>query len=242
MELVGLVALGALVYLLASAAQAITGFGLALLAVPVLIPVVGPVPAVVSSVLVSVVLCSRAWWRERSDVDTRLTLRMSVAAVLGLPLGLVLLTVLSEAQLSVMVAIAVVVGVLVLALVKLPPIGRVGEAVGGFTSGALLTSTGLNGPPLVIAFQAAGLEPRRFRATLQATFLVQDLVAIVGFLVVAKIDATACWVALGGALGVPAGWALGDKVFGLLRPEVFRRIVLAGLVATACSSVAMVLR
>ncbi len=242
MEVAGLLALGAVVYLLASAAQAITGFGMALLAVPVLIPVVGPVPAVVSSVLVSVVLCARAWWRERDEVDVRLAMRVSVAAAFGLPLGLVLLLLLTEVQLSLAVAVSVVLGVLVLALVKLPPVGRVGEVVGGFVSGALLTSTGLNGPPLVITFQAAGLEPRRFRATLQAAFLAQDVVAVIGFLVVAKIDLTAGLVALGGIAGVPAGWALGDKVFGALRPETFRKVVLAGLVMTACASVALVLR
>lgn len=242
MEIVGLLALGLGVYLLATAAQAITGFGLALLAVPLLIPIVGPVPAIVSSVLVSVALCARAWWRERDAVDVPRLTRASVAAAGGLPVGLVLLTVLTEAQLAVAVAAAVVVGVVMLAFVKLPPVGRVGEVVGGFGSGALLTSTGLNGPPLVITFQAIGMPPRTFRATLQASFLLQDLVAILGFLVVSRIDATACWVAFGGILGVPAGWAVGDKVFGLLPAQTFRKVVLAGLVATAVSSVVMVLR
>lgn len=237
----GLLALGLGVYLLATAAQAITGFGLALLAVPVLIPLVGPVPAIVSSVFVSTALCARAWWREHEAVDVPRLTRTSLGAVCGLPVGLVLLTVLTEAQLAVAVAAAVVLGVLMLAFVKLPPVGRVGEAVGGFGSGALLTSTGLNGPPLVITYQAIGMPPRTFRATLQASFLLQDLVAIVGFLVVSRIDATACWVALGGILGVPAGWAVGDKIFGLLPVEVFRKVVLAGLVVTAVSSVVMAL-
>ncbi|WP_235736448.1 sulfite exporter TauE/SafE family protein [Nocardioides alcanivorans] len=238
MEIIGLLALGALVFLLASVAQAVTGFGSALVSVPLLIPVVGPVQAVVAGVLVSTALCAHACVKERGEIDLGLVKRTSAAAILGLPLGLVLLTVLPEVQLSLLVAGVVVVCALALALVKLPPVGRLGQAAGGFISGTLTTSTGLNGPPLVITYQAAGLEPRRFRATLQASFLVQDVFAIVGFVLVAKIDATACFIALGGLAGVPAGWAIGDRVFRGLNPETFRRLVLAGLVATAAGSVA----
>ncbi len=240
MEYVALVLLGLVVYGFSSAAQAISGFGLAVIGVPVLIPFIGVVPAVVSSVLVSIPLCARAWWRERDEVDIRMTERVSVGALFGLPLGLFLLTALPERQLALGIAGAVVVCVLLLGTVKLPPLGAWGQRAGGFVSGAMLTSTGLNGPPLVIAVQTAGLEPRPFRATLQANFLFQDLIGVIGFVVLAKLDLTAALVGLGGALAAPFGWAAGDRVFSGLNPKVFRRIVLAGLLVTAVVSVVTV--
>lgn len=240
MEYVALVLLGCLVYGCSSAAQAITGFGLAVVAVPVLVPVVGVVPAVVSSVLVSIPLCARAWWREREHVDGALTWRVTAGALAGLPLGLLLLVVVPERQLALVIAGAVLVSVFLVGLVRLPRVGRWGQRAGGFVSGAMLTSTGLNGPPLVITCQAAGLPPREFRATLQAGFVLQDLVALAGFVVLARLDATAALVGLGGALGAPVGWAVGDRVFAGLDPQSFRRLVLAGLVVTAVVSAVQV--
>jgi hypothetical protein len=61
------------------------------------------------------------------------------------------------------------------------PEGRATELTAGFVSGTLATSVGTNGPPMVIAFQAVGLEPKAFRATLQACFVGQGSVALALF-------------------------------------------------------------
>src|SRR6266566_6780234 len=63
---------------------------------------------------------------------------------------------------------------------RLPP-GPGTEIAAGIASGALATSTGTNGPPLVIAFQATGMGRDAFRATLAGCFFVQGVVAHVLF-------------------------------------------------------------
>ncbi|WP_162186112.1 TSUP family transporter [Amycolatopsis jejuensis] len=236
MELLGLAGLGLVVYCVSALAQAITGFGLALAAIPLLVPVAGVVAAITSSVLVSIVLCGRVWWQERAAVDRAILTRTTVASAAGLPLGFIGLSVVPERDITLVIAAVILVSVVVLSIGKLPPLGPAGQFGGGLLSGALLTSTGLNGPPLVVAYQAAGLQPRSFRATLQASFVLQDAAALVGFLVLAKLDVAAVALGAGGVLGALLGWKVGDRIFARLDPAAFKRVVMVGLAITAAAS------
>jgi uncharacterized protein len=226
-------AVAVLVFALAAAAQAVTGFGMALVAVPLMSVVIDPVAAVVSTTLVSLVLTGWASVRERSSVERPVTVRLVVAALLGMPAGLVLLAELDEHLLKALIAgVLLLMVALLLAKVRLPA-GAVAQWGSGVLSGAMLTSTGMNGPPVVLTLQALGLPPRRFRGTLQAVFCVQDLVAVVGFAVLGYLTPVIAVAALAGALAVPVGWWFGDRVFARLEPERFRAIVLSMLALTA---------
>ena len=44
----------------------------------------------------------------------------------------------------------------------------------GFMGGVFLTTIGMNGPPFAFALQGLNFAPRRMRATLQASFAIQD--------------------------------------------------------------------
>ena len=99
----------------------------------------------------------------------------------------------------------------------------------------MLTSTGMNGPPLVITLQAMKLRPDSFRATLQAVFCSQDVAAVAGFVAVGQLLHRA-----GRDRGRPArtasGWLLGDRVFTGIDAGMFRRIVLGMLVLSALAA------
>ena len=101
----------------------------------------------------------------------------------------------------------------------------------GVASGALLTSTAMNGPPLILALR--GLAPGRFRATLQAVFFGQDLVAIALLAALGHVSLVAMLIALAGALVMPLGWLAGDRVFAHVDRTTLRVIILAGLMVTA---------
>lgn len=221
------------VFAFASAAQAVTGFGFALVAVPLLAVVVDPVTAVVATTVASLVLTSFAAWRERRSVARPVALRMTLAGLAGLPLGLLLLSLLDQRVLSVSIAAGMLMLVILLSLrVRLPRSTAWGTGAGVF-SGMLLASTGMNGPPLVVALQALELSPRRFRATLQAIFCGQDLLAVAGFGAVGGIGRPVAVAVCAAAVGVPVGWWLGDRVFGLLSARLFRGLTLTVLAATA---------
>lgn len=226
-----LVAAVAGIFVAAALAQAVTGFGAALVAVPLLTLITDPVAAVVAATGVSLVLSSGAAWRERAHVEVRPARTLTVAGVLGMPAGLLVLTLLDEALLTACIAVTMLVLVVLVARGLHVPARALPTA--GLVSGALLTSTGMNGPPLVMAL--VGREPLRYRATLQAVFAGQDLVAVAAFAVLGLVDREALVLTVAGTLGLPIGWRVGDVVFRRIPADRLRHVVVGGLVLTGLS-------
>lgn len=218
------------VFVLAALAQAASGFGSALVAVPLLGFVVGPGEALVAATVAGLVLTGGAWRREHGHTDAPVVRRLTVAGVLGMPAGLAVLLLASERVLTSVIAVVLLGTVALLAAGVRLPTGRRAQWGAGVASGTLLTSTGMNGPPLVLVLRDEA--PHRFRATLQATFCLQDAVAVVAFVALGQVGAPVLVAAAAGVLGMPLGWRLGDAVFRRLSPERFRVLVLAGLAAT----------
>jgi uncharacterized membrane protein YfcA len=80
------------VALLASLGMTVTGFGYALVSVPLLALVAGPVEAVVATTMVSLAMSAWMAVRDRAELSPGVTRRFTLAAVPGMPLGLALLT------------------------------------------------------------------------------------------------------------------------------------------------------
>lgn len=217
----------------AAMVQAMTGFGFGLVAVPLLALLIDPVQAVVVATLVSLVLTTLVSRRERAHVVGGPALRMTIGGFVGMPLGLLALLRLESSALQIVIAVVIAVLVVLLWLGVRGGTGVAAQWGSGVVSGALLTSTGLNGPPLVLTLQSMELPPRAFRGTLQRIFQGQDLVAVLAFVVVGRLDAVVALFALAGVASVPLGWACGDRLFARVSPERFRVVVLATLLATA---------
>jgi uncharacterized protein len=216
----------ALIIGFAAATQSITGFGFALLGVPGLALLLGPKVAVVaiSCVGVPLVIWNAARWRD--DILWREAITTSVAALVGMPIGLFVLTHADDQVLSALIGATILVMTAWLWRGLALPRGRTTELTAGFVSGTLSTSVGTNGPPMVIAFQAVGLEPRPFRATLQACFSLQGSIALTLFwsrgLVVHDVGIAF----LVGAPAAVVGALLGDRLAPRVHAGPFRNAVL----------------
>jgi uncharacterized membrane protein YfcA len=230
------------VFVLAGVVQAVSGFGSALVAVPLVTVVLDPGRAVVLSVLVGLVLSTVAVVREREHVERTVGLRLLGWAVPALPLGLLVLELASEAAVSLLVGAVVVVAAFLLGVGVRVPDRPWAQAAAGVCSGALLTSTGLNGPPLVLALAGRDLAPRRVRATLQAVFAAQDALAVVGFLALGLLSPDLLPYAAVGVLGIQAGWALGGLAFHRFSRAAFDRTVGIVLLASGVTAVLGALR
>jgi uncharacterized membrane protein YfcA len=138
--------------------------------------------------------------------------------------------------LTLVIAVLVLAFALLLASGWAPHPGPWARRASGVTSGAMLTSTGMNGPPLVITLQAMRLRADRFRATLQAVFCTQDVAAVLGFVLVGQVSRTVLVAVAAGLPGLPLGWLLGDRVFTGLDAAVFRKVVLGMLVLSAVAA------
>lgn len=218
---------------LSSYAQAISGFGFAMLAIPLMIPLVGPQSAVVIATGLGFALTIGSSVAHRSFIQWRPVLTISAAALFGIPVGLVIIQILEERWLTLAIGVVVIAATILLARHAAWRSKSGGVVVGaGVLSGVMLSSTGINGPPVVGAFQSLGMRPREFRASLQATFALQGVLTITGFLIIGLLDFDVFILAITSLPFLVIGWVLGSRTFNKLSPRTFRIVVLATLMVS----------
>jgi len=232
----GIAAVAFAVAVVAAIAQATTGFGSALVVVPLLTISLGPESAVVSATVMSAALSAYAMARHRRHVAWRSMLTVSMAALLGMPLGLLALSWLSERTLTALIGGVLLLFIFVIIRGFHLPQRSSTEAVVGIISGGLLTSTGMNGPPIVAAFQAMRLPPVTLRATLLSSLCFQDLAAVCGFASIGRISPVILFVVAAGLPGLALGWFVGDLIFARFRPRQFRWAILTMLTVSAVTA------
>jgi uncharacterized membrane protein YfcA len=219
--------------------QSATGFGFALIAAPVATAAFGPVEAVSTITVVSLVVSTLTLAGEgrRPAVLGRSALLLIGAGVPGMALGAVILAQAPEDALK--VAVAVVVTVSAVAVTRTPRARSERDAPvysglgSGLLAGLLATTSGVNGPPLLIHLRRAGAGAMQMRDTLAVIFLVSG-VLIVGVLAVGDTFELPSSILLL-ALAAAVGQGLGRLAFGALEGhrETATRCVLALSVAVA---------
>lgn len=221
------------IVLLGAFAQAVSGFGYALVTVPLLAAAIDPRSAVVLSALTSIGLTLTAAVRERAYARWRVAGALTATALVGLPVGLLVLTHAPERLLSAVIAVVVLGCVALVWSGARLRTGPVGLGAVGVLVGVLTGATGTNGPPLVAAFHSLGYAPRAFRATLAAAFSGTGLIGLAGYAATGQIHLDVVRTALVALPAVPLGWWLGNLLFHRVDPVAFRRIVLVGLLGSA---------
>jgi uncharacterized membrane protein YfcA len=228
----------------AAAVHTVSGFGFALVAAPVLVALTDP-PTAVSALALLGVLVSAVTLvagRRRPAIARGEATALVAWALPGLPVGAWLVTRLPED------AIRVAVGVLVLAALAQRRRTRAAEKhrrpwtrpAAGLAAGALTTSTGLNGPPLVLELTGSRIPPLAVRDTLAAIFLVLGVAGAIAL-------------ALAGGLRLPAGSAAllpaavagglaGHRLHDRMSDAARARAVTAVLVLAALTAIASALR
>ncbi|MEV5896575.1 sulfite exporter TauE/SafE family protein [Nonomuraea fuscirosea] len=223
----------AVIILLASTVHAVTGFGYALVATPLLALTVDPHTAVVATTMSALAMTITIGVRQRHHAEWKVAMIAMAGILLGMPLGLWVYGATSERVLTALIGVGVLgCTLMVWRRVKVP--GNVPVLVGvGLLSGALSTSTGTNGPPMVAAFQGMGYDPRKFRATLAAVFAGTSVFSLIGFAVAGQVNSQSLWIGLVGVPVVQLGYFIGDAVFSRIDPDRFRRVVLLALIVSA---------
>ncbi len=174
-----------LVIFFATLIRSTFGFGEALVAVPLLaltIPIGTAAPvAVLLSVTVAAVVIAQDWRK----IHVRSTGWLLGPTLLGIPLGIVLLTSAHEHVVKAALAIVIVAFSGYFLLGRRPPelhSDSIGWLLGcGFLAGVLGGAYGINGPPLVVYGAMRRWSPQHFRATLQGYFLPASAVAMAGY-------------------------------------------------------------
>jgi hypothetical protein len=125
-----------------AASRSVSGFGYALLVVPVLTVVSGPRVAVVVMTAIGVPLVVANGWRWREHLRRRTAGLLIATALIGMPLGAMFLRPADERLLTATVGIVVLVMTAAIRRGMRVPPGRTTLATAGVLSGALAASTG----------------------------------------------------------------------------------------------------
>jgi uncharacterized membrane protein YfcA len=222
------------ILVVAGGAQGLSGFGFSLICVPVLVTVLSPSEGVTVAIFIGLALNVALALRHRDHARWPTAGRLIAGAVVGMPVGLAVLVAIEPRPFRAMVAVLVLVAtVLIWRRVALPVHGPGAEVVAGVVSGALNTSTSMNGPPLVLTLQGQGMPPSQFRGTLAAVLVASNVITSLLLIGAGKVTHD---VLLGVLIGGPAaagGLFLGEHAFRRIDPARFRAIVLWMLVASA---------
>lgn len=233
--------------LVGAALQSATGFGFALVTAPVLFVALEPGAALTTMIVLTTLLSMLVLLTERRDLvmHTDVVVRLVAAALPGLAFGVLLLDALAKPSLQVGVGVVVVAAALI--EVRAFAVARAGGAAAtpwpllpvGLVAGALTTTTGVNGPPLLIFFQRLGSDPHEVRDSLAACFLLYGPLGALALLATGNLSLAPVGVpelALLLAL-VAVGRPLGRWIFLRMSPTNFRVAGVALAVLAGASSI-----
>lgn len=193
----------------AACVQGAIGFGLGMLAAP-LIALIAPELLPGTVLLLATVLSLSAMLRERSRIDWRTVGWASLGRVPGSMLGALVVSLLPPSGLTLGLAAAVLLGVLGSTLGWRPRRTTATLLTAGAASGVLGTATSIGGPPMALVLRGEG--PARVRATLSACFVAGCLLSLLSL------------------VGVGALTAEQLRAAGLLLPFVLLGLLASGLV------------
>ena len=233
--------LGAVTFF-AAVAQSATGFGFAIVAVPLYLVVLNSHSAVQLAILVTPVISLVLFRRLGRHLERPLLMRLVLGTVLGLPVGMTVFLYAGLAQLKIAVAFLIVffAGLFLAGLLrsqgnkikntKAPSVVK--DVLAGVVSGAMTTSLGMPGPSVVLYFSTLGLDKNATRATVLALFLFSYAGGIAMQAGMAGISAHTWRMAgimipfvLVGSLG-------GNFISGLMSQNMFRAATLLLLLVT----------
>jgi len=226
-----------LVLFVATLIRSTLGFGEGLVAVPLLalripITVAAPLVAMVS-VLVAAVIVVQDWRK----IELRSAGWLIIFSVFGIPLGLLLLTQVSDHVVKMLLGLVIlsfsIYSLAAKSRLRLQNDHRLWLLGAGLCSGILGGAYGMNGPPLAVYGSLRRWSPQHFRATLQGYFLPASLLGLLGYASFGLWGAVVTRCFLYSLPGLFVAILIGRAINHRLRGDGFFRSVYVGLIVIA---------
>jgi uncharacterized membrane protein YfcA len=223
------------VTLVAGLMRGFAGFGSAMLMAPIFAILFGSADMVVTVVAIELVVSLQLFPQVRGHADWKTLAPMSIAACAAMPLGVWLLASVDKGTIVTAVS-AVIVGFVVLMWTGWKYRGRrspVASATVGALSGAMMATTSVGGPPVLLYLLSGNDSPAVNRANIVTYYFLTQFLLIV----IVLATGVAGWQALARAVVlfpvmVLGAW-LGARLFhGLASERLYRNAALAILFAT----------
>jgi uncharacterized protein len=222
-----------LVVFLAIFTQSLTGFGLALISMPLLTAALGLQTAAPLVALVGMLAELALLVYYRQALSLTVVWRLALASLVGVPIGLLALRHLEErAALTILGLVVAGYALYALLNLRLPALQRtVWAYIAGFLAGVLGGAYNTSGPPVIIFGHSQGWPPAGFKANLQGFFLFNGVIILAAHFLAGNVTETVWSHLLVSLPAVGLGLWAGLKLDRRLKPEAFRRLVLVALLA-----------
>jgi uncharacterized membrane protein YfcA len=223
-----------LIILTAAMIQAGTGFGFAIIAIPLLVLLHDAHTAVPLANLLSLVSAVALLPQARKEVDKSLLKPLFVGSLAGLPLGGVFFYFIPVFWLKVTVSATIVIFTLLLIRKVSLPLGN-GKRIGA-VSGFFTTSLGMPGPPIVLYLASKNTDKASFRGT---TIVFYSLVYPISLLIQAGTGHLTLDLVEKSIFMIPAiviGQMLGSLIHNKLNQQTFRKVTYVLLMVSAFNS------
>jgi uncharacterized membrane protein YfcA len=233
-----------LVMLVAFAAvfvQSSIGFGFALVSMPLLVALLGIQIAAPLVALLALVAELFILIRYREGLNLNVVLQLTIAAVIGVPIGVLALGAVDEQIITALLGIILVAYALyALFSPHLPTLAGSRWAYGfGLVAGMLGGAYNTPGPPVILFGHSRRWPPAEFKGNLQGFFLINSLVVVGTHLLRGNFTGDVrqeFFLALPGlAVGMIAGFLLSNR----LNAELFGKIVLVLLIVLGVSLIVL---
>jgi uncharacterized membrane protein YfcA len=230
--------IAAAVAVIAGMVRGFAGFGAAMVMTPVFSALYGPEVGIVLCMLLEIVVALPLLPRAVKHVDWRVIGLLLLAAVVGAPLGNLVLTMVPPEPMRWLISAIVLSAVAMLASgwrysgPPRPAATLAAGAVSGFLNGL----SGMAGPPIAFYYLAGTEAAVKVRANLTTYFVFVDLIALSLFFGRDLVGAHTAVQSVFLAPAVILGGLVGERLFPLASEGFYRRLALVLLVAVAIGS------
>jgi uncharacterized membrane protein YfcA len=221
--------------LAASVLRGFTGFGFGLAAVPLLSLALPPAEVVPLVVTLQVIIGGAGLRTASAQCDWRAVRLLSPGLIIGVPIGLLILTELPPNPVRLAIGVIIAGSVwLIQRGVRLPPNPShlVSFSV-GLASGIISGLASMGGPPVVVYLLALGHTAARMRATAIVYFMLSGCVSFIPMALHGMITREILIWAVASLPVLFGGSRLGTWAFGRAKPRHHRMVALATLSALA---------
>jgi hypothetical protein len=213
---------------LACFVQAVAGFGLPMVATPVLVALFGIRATVPLIAIVILELQLLMIVRYHMALNVQTVWRISAAAILGIPVGVLFLSRLPETITITLLGVLLIIYVLYSSFnFPVPALKKPNWTYFfGFLSGMGGGAYNMAAPPMIIYADTQRWEPKLFKGNLQGCFLIITVVAILTHAISGNVTGDVLQKSLIAIPFVLTGSVAGFYLDRFINPAVFRKIVL----------------
>ena len=226
-------ALVSLIFLMAGFIQGLSGFGSALLAMPLLTIFIDVRIAVPLCILNSFLITSYLSFKLKDYMEIKKILPLIVGSLPGIYLGIVFLKSMEPGLIKILLGLLIVSYCLYTLVARPAPrkIHRAWAYVAGFGTGFIGAAFSAGGPPAIIYTSLTGWSKDHIKATLTGFFLIGNIFVIFGHAASGLTNTLVLKYMLVSAVFVILGVYLGSRLYDKTDTRVYLKVILITLMA-----------